>query len=74
MMTKRLYHIVNLDTGAGYYFQAITPMDAMTQLRYTLSLRDGYLKDRPISKTESGSTLYLDTLNGTWAVQNRIKK
>ena len=34
-MTKRLYHIVNLDTGAGYYFQAITPMDAMTQLRYT---------------------------------------
>lgn len=40
-MTKRLYHIVNLDTGAGYYFQAITPMDAM---------------------------------NGTWAVQNRIKK
>lgn len=73
-MSKRLYHIVNLNTGAGYYFQSFSPMDAMTQLRYTLSLRDGYLKDRPISKTESGSTLYLDTLNGTWAVQNRIKK
>lgn len=70
-MTKCLYHIVNLDTGGGL---AITPMDAMNQLRYTLSWRDGYLKDRSINKTESGSTLYLDTPNGTWAVQNRIKK
>ncbi len=40
-------------------------MDAMTQLRYTLSLKDGYLKHRLIDKTESGSTLYFDTLNGT---------
>ena len=55
------------------FYEKLT-MDAMTQLRYTLSLRDDYLKDRLISKTESGSTLYLDTLNGTWAVQNRIKK
>lgn len=34
-----LHHVVNLDTGKGWYFKARTPYEAMTALRYWLACR-----------------------------------
>jgi len=65
-----LHHVINLDTGKGWYFKARTPYEAMAQLRYWLACSDGRAAQLPINKTTSGLHLYIVYRNETYAVRN----
>lgn len=67
-----LHRILNLDTGKGWYFQARTPYEAMTKLRYWLAISDGNAEKCTINKTESGMHLYLVYREQTYSVRNHI--
>lgn len=68
-----LYKITNLDTGRGLYFQASTPLLAMSKLKYYLSISDKKAEQCVINKTKSGMHLYLVFRDETYSVRNKIQ-
>lgn len=63
-----MFKVVCLDNGNNYYYQAKSPYEAMTKMKYVLDLSN---KDSAciINKTESGKHLFMDHSGKTYAVR-----
>ena len=66
---SKFYTVYDMETGAGYTFQAWTPDEAMQKMLYTLNLSKRDL-DATINKTESGLHLYIEHNGNFYAVKN----
>lgn len=60
-----MFKVTCLDDGRNYYFDAMTPYDAMCKMLYTLNLSNN-MHDVTINKTESGKHLWLEHAGKTY--------
>lgn len=60
----------NIDSGQSLYFDAKTPYEAMSKLKYFLGLKNKSDEECKINKTESGNFLYLVFDKETYCVRN----
>lgn len=60
----------NIDSGQSFYFDAKTPYEAMSKLKYFLGLKNKNAEECKIEKTESGNFLYLVFGEETYCVRN----
>lgn len=60
----------NIDSGQSFYFDAKTPYEAMSKLKYFLGLKNKNAEECKIKKTESGNFLYLVFGEETYCVRN----
>ena len=58
----------NLDKNETLYFDAKTPYEAMTKLKYYLEVKDKSAKNAIINKTESNRFLYIIHKGQTYSV------
>lgn len=63
-----MFRVVCLDNGNNYYYQAKSPEEAMTKMKYVLDLanKDGACI---INRTKTGKHLFMDHSGKTYAVR-----
>ena len=67
-----MLRVVCLDDGKHYWFDALTPMEAMRKMKYTLDCKY-HDKNAVINKTETGTHLYMEHGGKTYAIYNGNK-